>query len=520
LIACANVAHLLLARAWGRQREFAIRGALGAGRARLARQMMCESAVLSIAGGVLGLVVAVGALKVMIALRPIGFDGLAGVRVEPAVMEWTLGVSVLSAIVFGFGPALFAGARRSGDLLKAGTHVASVSGGARRARGGMIIVEVALSVALLVVAGLLLRSYDALERVPLGFDPQNLSAVRVNVPVSTPKAERSAVFADVLAAIRSIPGIEGASVGGLPLQTGMLLGDLEPEGGRPAGVSPIRLAGLHAAQPNFFKLAGIKLRGSTFSGDTTGRTPPPNDEIVISQALAERLWPNGDAIGSRMRLNAKSDWKHVVGVADNLAVPGRTGDPYDFQVYQPMPTTFTALVIVFRQSRPLETLVPAIRRAVTVASHDVAVVTDVRTSDEDLHDILAGPRFSMALLGAFSIVALILSAIGLYGVISYAVGQRTHEIGVRVALGAQPRDVMRLVAWESGILVTVGLIVGLAVAVAASRGIQSYLFGVAPLDVATYASVTLLLAAVALLACSEPARRAMRVDPVVALSAD
>jgi predicted permease len=520
MIACANVAHLLLARAWGRQREFAIRGALGASRARLARQMLCESVVLAIAGGVLGLLVAFGALRLMISLRPIGFDGLSGVRVEPAVVGWTLGVSLLSAIAFGFGPAFFAGARRNSDLLKAGTRVANVSGGARRARGSMIIVEVALSVALLVVAGLLLRSYEALLHVPLGFDPRNLSAVRVNVPSSTPKADRPAIFADVLAAIRAIPGIRGASIGGLPLQTAMLMGDLEPQGGRPAGVPPVRLTGLRVVQANFFMLAGIQLRGNTFSGDTTGRTPPPTDEIVISQGLARRLWPNGGVIGGRLRLNARSDWKTVVGIAGNLAVPGRTGDPYDFQVYEPAPTTFTSSVIVFRQSRPLESLAPAIRRAVAAASHGAGTVMEIRTSDADLHDILAGPRFATALLGTFSVVALLLSAIGLYGVISYAVGQRTHEIGVRVALGAQPRDVIRLVARESGILVTVGLIVGLAVAVTAARGIQSYLFDVAPLDVATYASVSLLLAGVALLACSEPARRAMGVDPIVALGAD
>ncbi|HEY4219163.1 MAG TPA: ABC transporter permease [Gemmatimonadaceae bacterium] len=520
MIACANVAHLLLARAWGRQREFAIRGALGAGRARLARLMLCESVVLAVAGGIVGLLVAKGALALIVAYRPIQYEGLDHVRLEPAVLGWTLGISLLSAILFGFGPALFAGGRRASDLLKSGTRVSGLSGGARRARGGMIVVEVALSVALLVVAGLLVRSYDALLHVPLGFDPQNLSALRVSVPASVPAPARSALLADMLAGVRRIPGINDATFGGVPLETGMLMGDIEPEGGRPANVSPIRLTGLYAVQAGYFKLVGIPLRGSTFGGDTTGRTPGPTSELVISESLARRLWPNGDAVGSRMRLNPRSDWMTVVGVAADLSYPGRTGEPYDFQVYEPALTRFTTTEIVFRQRVPLEALVPAIRKTVGAVYPGATIVGDVRTADGDLREILAAPRFAMTLLGVFALIALSLSAIGLYGVISYAVGQRTHEIGVRVALGARPRDVRRLVARESGTLVGIGLLVGLCAAVAASRATQSYLFGVAPFDVVTYTAVSVLLGAVALLACYAPVRRALRVDPIVALAAD
>ncbi|MEO6876836.1 MAG: FtsX-like permease family protein, partial [Gemmatimonadaceae bacterium] len=450
----------------------------------------------------------------------IGFAGLDTVHLEPAVLAWTMSISILSAALFGFGPALFASTGRSGELLKAGTRVANASSGARWARGAMIVVEVALSVALLVVAGLLLRTYDSLHRVPLGFDPRNLNGVRVSVPKSLPAAGRPTVFADILAVIRAIPGIHGATIGGMPLEMPMLMGDLEPEGGRPAGVSPILIAGLHMVQPNFFDIAGVTLRGTSFTGDAAARMPGASAEIIVSEALARRLWPRGNAIGSRMRLNPSQAWTTVVGVAGNLAVPGRRGDNYDFQVYQPVRTTFTTSMIVFRASKPLDTLMPSIRHAVAATFQGAAIVGNVDTSDGELRDILAGPRFAMALLGAFAVVALVLCAVGLYGVISYAVGQRTHEIGVRVALGAQPRDVVRLVARESGILVGAGLIIGLGVAVVASRAVRSFLFGVGPVDATTYALVSVLLAVVALAACAAPARRAMRVDPIVALAAD
>jgi putative ABC transport system permease protein len=519
LIACANVAHLLLARAWNRQREFVVRRALGAGRARVARQLFCESMVLGVFGGALGLGFAWIGLHVILALRPVELENLSTVNVESTVLVWTLAISLLSSVLFGCGPALFASARQPGDMLQAGNRVANVSTNSRHVRGGLIVGEVALSVVLLVVAGLLLRTYTALQRVPLGFDPHNLVGIRLQLPTTMPKEMRAGLFSDALERLRRLPGIEGASVGGLPPDNGINLSGVETEGRSPDETSDIRVTGLAMVLPGYFQVAGIRLRGDGFHDDSTGREAGSRDEVIVNETLARKLWPDGNALGSRLRLGARGEWMTVVGVANDLATPGARGDRYDFQLYLPARPLFPSTTIVLRTRASLDAAVPSIRAAVAATSAELTI-GDVTTSDAQLRGLLAAPRFAMTLLGAFAFVALTLSAIGLYGVISYSVGQRTHEIGVRVALGAQPRDVARLVVGEGGVLVLLGLAAGIAGAALASRSIRAYLFGVAAGDLATYVVVTLLLGCVALAACFYPMRRAMHVDPVVALRAE
>jgi predicted permease len=516
LIACANVANLLLVRSWGRQREFAVRTALGAGRGRLARQLLTESLSLAVAGGMVGLILTWTGLHVFRALRPVRLEELDGVGVEPAVLLWTAAIAMATGIAFGLFPTLFSTGRLASDWLRTGRWTAGGTRAARRLRSSLVVGEIALSVVLLVGAGLLVRSFLAMQQVPLGFDPRNLASFTVRFARGTPEQLWSPTFADLLTRVRALPGIEGAAVAGdAPPAMGVGAGELQAEG---APHAPIRLEGFNAVQPGFFHLARIPLRGRSFSGDTTGRAPGPN-EAVINERLARRLWPDGNGIGRRLRAGPTAPWLTVVGISGNIAAPGRHGDRYDLQLYVPAMTGFPSTTIVLRSDRPIDALTPTLR-ALTAQVDPRLEIRRTASSETEIAALLSAPRFAMALVGTLALAALVLSSVGLYGVIAYAVGQRTREIGVRVALGAEPRDIGRLVLRDGAILALAGLTIGLACAAAAGRMIESFLYGVGHTDAPTYVSIALLLGAVGLLASYLPARRAMQVDPVVALSAD
>jgi len=284
-----------------------------------------------------------------------------------------------------------------------------------------------------------------------------------------------------------------------------------------APAASVGVTGFTAVQPGFFHTAGIPLRGRTFGGDTTGRSATPSDEIIVNERLARRLWPDRDALGQRVRIGKVV--ASVVGVAGDITVPGLHGDQHDLQLYMPTSSFFPSATIVFRTALAPDALTATIRAAVRAMGGELDL-WQVRTADDEMRAIFAGPKFAMALLGVFALAALVLSAVGLYGVIAYAVGQRTREIGVRVALGAQPADVARLVLRHGAILVGVGLGLGVALSALSARAVQAYLYGVGAADPITYVLVVALLGAVALVASYAPARRAMRVDPVVALRAE
>ncbi len=521
LIACANVANLLLVRGWSRQREFAIRTALGAGRARVARQVLAESLVLSVSGAVVGLALAWGALHIFVKLRPDALDKLDGVRIEPAVLLWTTALAVATGLLFGAGPAMFASVGGLGDRLKAGARAVAGGAAARRVRGGMIVGEIALSVMLLVSAGLLVRSFRAMQQTDVGFDPHGLAEIYLGVNATMPKEQRIAVFADFLARLRATPGIDDAvEAGDLPPRSGVSSQAFELEGRSTSETAHVGTIGFFMVQPGFFRVARIHLRGHTFSGDSSGRATGPGDEVIVSEQLARRLWPAGNALGSRMRSSANAPWVTVVGVAQNLRVPGRTGDRYDLQIYYPMRMIgFPAQGFAYRSALESSALAATLRQIVQSTSSQLRIVR-TSTSETELQANLAGPRFAMAMLTVFALAALVLSTVGLYSVIAYTVSQRTREIGVRVALGAQPRDVARLVFRQGTMLAVMGIIIGVGLAAAAGRAIRGYLVAVGPGDPLTYVGVALLLGVVALCASYVPARRAMRVDPAVALGAD
>jgi putative ABC transport system permease protein len=532
LIACANVANLLLARAWGRRREFAIRMGLGAGRHRLVRLALTESVMLALVGGLLGIAIAWAGLRAIVALRPLSLDNLSDVSLDIPVLVWTAAVSVAGGILFGAATALFSRSQSVGDLLRNETRAGIGTALSRRVRSGLIVAEIALSLVLLVGTGLLVRSFVALQRTPLGFDPHALASVDILTPPPLKREDKPAIRRAVADYLRTMPGARDAAVGTLPTAGWSGQSSLEAEvDGEPRPV-PISRFMFQWASPDYFRVARIGL--------LEGRLPNPmpsdeerkpgfdgwSSEVVVNRSLARRLVSDGHAVGARLRshetdspLPQSDEWSTVVGVVDDVKLPGARGDLQEFQVY---------LLPVARMPDPtflirLATIPPDIESYLRNAIHKVSpfiVARRARVGDDYLREALAPTRFALALLGTFAGVALLLSAVGLYGVIAYSVSQRTREIGIRVALGAAPSTITALVVSDGARLAIIGLVVGVAGALAATRAVASLLYDVGPTDPLTFAAIAAVVAAIALVASYLPARRAQRIDPVEALRAD
>jgi len=528
LIACANVANLLLVRAGSREREFAVRAALGAGRGRLIRQVLTESILLALAGCAAGLLLAWRGLHLIIALSPREMSDLSGVRLEPTVLAWSIGVSIISGLIFGLAPAFLATEHTIGKSLKSSTRSASGSARARRVRGTLIVGEIALSVVLLVGAGLLLRSFSALEHVDPGFDPHNLVGISVTMPAEhfSSRLSRHAAITQVVDGVRRIPGVKSVTLASdMPPTGGIAFGDLEIAGRTIASTAKVSLMGFAMADENYFRVVSIPLReGRIF----TPSIPPTMDadsatvddgvhEIMISQRFAKRFWPAGGAVGSRIRIG-DSKWNTIVGVVGDAQLPGDLGAASDLRMYVPFSVTDHAEIIL-RSAVPLGTLVPQLNSAIMRASPFIRV-HKAQSAESVIAHAVAQPRFAMTLFGAFALLALTLAVVGLYGVIAYSVSQRTREIGIRIALGAQPRDVVALVMRHGFALVALGIAIGIAAAVGATRVIQSLLFGVGSTDLLSFLVAGVVTALVTSLACYVPARRAALIDPLIALRAD
>ncbi len=542
LIACANVASLLMSRAWIRRREFAVRMALGAGRGRLVRLILTESLTLAMAGGLLGVGLAWGALRIIIALRPPALDGLAGLRPEMPALLWSFGISLATGLVFGSAPALFAGGRTVGDVLRGGGRTASGDRGLRRVRAAFIVIEIAMSLVLLTGAGLLVRSFVALQHAPLGFNPHGLVAVEVmqgNATRGKSLAQKSALDADILRGLRSTPGVVDAAVGTMPGDPWGAVDHLETEADSTGAVRRLSPRGQVFATPNYFRLAGIPILAgrapagpnSGADGHLTAVQEPAGapEEIVVDRRTADLLWPGGDAVGSVLREQDPRAGQRagyvVVGVAGDVQLPAAAnvrlptvGPPRGSLIYQPrvLPGDISYLV---RVTGPPAAMVPALRRAVATVN-SMVLVRRITVGDAFIHDVMAPSEFAMALFGAFAIVALVLSAVGLYGTIAYSVSQRTREIGVRIALGADGAAIRRLVVGDGVRLAIIGAILGLAGSLAASNALHGMLYHVAPSDPVTMAGVVGLVIVIALFASYGPARRALRVDPTEALRAE
>ena len=533
LIACANVANLLLARAWTRRRELAVRRALGAGRGRLARQILAESTLLALVAAIAGIGVAWAALRTIIALRPPGLEHLASARIDGTVMMWSVGVSLLTGLVFGCLPALFASASTVGDILRNENRTGTPGVLARRVRSSLIVAEVALSLVLLVGAGLLARTFLELQRIRLGFEPRGLVAVSALTGSPPNGGGQSRVRSAFIDRVRSTPGVIDVAVGAMP---GSNFGpSLELEASPDASAQPARASNVAMSliSEDYFRVARLALvegrapdPAAATADFKAGKDWGPSSEVVLSRALARRLWPNGGAVGSYVRQVSGDGGKpgeerrfRVVGVADDVRTPGARADLGSLVIYSLLPPTFPMAGFVVRTATPGEAAVPALRQA--AAGVDARFFAHAfRSGELHVRDGLASARFAMALLAAFAVIACVMAAVGLYGVVSYGVHQRTREIGLRVALGASPSDVARLVVGGGVRLGLIGVVLGTAIAAGSAPVLRGLLYGIAPTDPLTFVAIAAVVAATAVLASYLPARRALRIDPTEALRAD
>jgi predicted permease len=527
LIACANVANLILARSMGRSREFAIRAALGAGNARVIRQLLTESVLLAGLGGALGLLLAVWGTRAVLGTLPGALPRSSEVSLDSRVMLFTMALSVFAGIVFGLAPAVKSSRVNLQEILKESGR--GLSGGRHQLQGIFVAVEVAMALVLLVGAGLMVRSLSALWRVDPGFNPSHAITFTLSLPAgpATSSAETRARLRHFDDKMHSIPGVKAVSVtlGSRP----MIHNSSEPfwiEGQpKPANLPEMHQAMFYLVESGFEQAMGVTLeRGRFITPQDDERAPVVVD---IDDAFARAYFPEEDPVGKRINLAGFGVQAEIVGVVGHVKQWGLDADgksaieaQFDYPFMQLpeklMPLAADAVAVVLRTEGDPTAVMGPVRRAVEeIDSREV--VYNVQTMNEVVSNSFAARRLSMTLLGVFAALALVLACVGIYGVISYLVGKRTHEIGVRVALGAQRNDVLQMVIGQGAKMTLIGVAIGIGAALGLTRLMANQLFGVSAHDPLTFAGVAMLLILVAVAACYIPARRAMNVDPVVAL---
>jgi putative ABC transport system permease protein len=520
LIACANVANLMLARGASRQKEMAVRAALGAGRGRMIRQMLTESVLLAMLGGVLGAGLGLWGISALIRLLPVDIPRLAGVRVDSAVLLFAALVSMLTGIVFGLAPAAQASRLAFVESLKESGRGLSEGLYRSRGRGLLVVADVAVAAVLLVGAGLLINSFLRLQRVDPGFNPQHVLTFKMDLPyVRYSGLSQTQFFERAIDRLGHLPGVLSASaVLPLPLDGDDVGTFLAIEGRPVAEANPLR-AGYTWVEPGYFSTVGIPLmKGRDFTAADDLATAPV---VVINQTLARQFFPSQDPIGKRIKPGISNGYKaspmrEVVGVVGDVRQYGLASVPGP-EVYVPLgQSPLGSMNFVVRTAVDPLTMVGAIRQEMGEMDKNLPFY-GVKTFNQYLGEGFAQPRFLTLLLGLFAALALALAAIGLYGLVSYSASRRTHEIGIRLALGAEKRDVLRLVVGQGFKLTLMGAVIGAAGALALTRFLSGLLYGVKPTDLPTFLAVMLILMAVALVASYIPARRATKVDPMVAL---
>ena len=535
LIACANIANLLLARATARQREMAIRSAMGAGRWRIVRQLLTESVLLGLIGGALGLFLGRWGIELILYMSPDAIPRSKEIGLDWRVMAFTIGLSCVTGILFGLVPALQAGIVDVHETLKE-----TGRGTSRRhwLRSSLVVVEVGTTLVLLIGAGLMIRSFYRLQKVNPGFSYEHLTSFSVSLPEKKYKTsdQQSDFYKRLLENMRALPGVEAtAAASGLPLgnngwQTSFVI-DGRPE--PPASQTPLMEACL--VTPDYFTAMNIPLqRGRYFNDrddrsflagkDLSGLTENQKEmagvnSIIIDEEFAKRYWPNEEAVGKRIKMGGKEHpvFLTVQGVVGRVKMDGLSQDSHRVQGYFPflqLPSS-DMTVIVKGAGDPNQTI-GSIRQQIKQIDPDQPIYS-IKTMDEIRSESIAGERLNLTLLSLFAAIALVLAVVGIYGVMSYSVTQRTHEIGIRMAIGAQPRDVFKMIMGHGMLLAIVGVVLGLIGAFGLTRLMASMLFGVEPTDPSTFASIAVLLTSVALVACYIPGRRATKVDPVVSL---
>jgi len=527
LIACANVANLLLARSAARHKEIAIRTALGASRWRIVRQLLTESVLLSVLGGGLGLLLAVWGTDLLTKVVPADrVPRLDMAAVDMQVLGFTMLVAVLTGVVFGLAPALQASKTDLNESLKEGDR--GSTGNRQRVRSVLVVSEVALALVLLIGAGLLVKSFWRLQTVETGFDSGNLLTMQLSYTAEKGQERKATDFFQQLEAqIQSVPGVESVALSsGLPFagaaeQSFSIEGRPEEKAGRPL------MAVQYMTTPEYLQTMGIELKKGRFLSEQDRRDAPL--VAVIDESLAQKYFPNEDPLGKRLTLGGHGPHQlpayEIVGIVEHVKHYGLEGEtPVDPQFYFALDQASDELLsiiarrisVVVRTKTDALSLVSSVRQQVAAADPNQPVY-NVRTMEQLVTETIAPRRFSMFLLITFALVALLLAAVGIYGVISYSVTQRTHEIGIRMALGAQTGDILKLVLGHGMMLTLIGIGAGLVAALALTRVMSSLLFNVSATDPLTYVSIALLLGGVAFLAIIIPARRAMRVDPMEAL---
>jgi putative ABC transport system permease protein len=522
LIACANIANLLLARATARHREISIRAALGAGRGRLVRQLLTESVLLALVGGAAGVLLARWGLDALLALAPASLPRVADIRLDRYVLAVSLGLSVVTGLVFGLAPAWLAARTDVNEALKQGSRGTTEGGARGRLRSSLVVLEVAFALVLLAGAGLLVRSFINLVHVDPGFIAENATVLRLSLPekkYGTP-AQQTAIADALLARLRSLPGVQAAGLThSMPL-IGDHVNSFEIEGRPKLAPTDQPDTNYYAVTPDYFRAMGIRvLRGRLFTPQDDARAPRV---AIINETLARQQFPHEDPLGHRINItNGPDAWREIIGVVADVTQNGvdQVTPAQSYEPFAQKPFPSPSLNVVIRNSGSPSALLNALRPAVYAVDKDQPVGS-ITPLENILADTLARQRFTTFLLTLFSVIALVIAAVGIYGVMAYNVTQRTGEIGIRLALGAQPRDVLRLVFAHGGKLVGFGLLLGLGVAFAGSRAIESILFKTSAHDPLTLAAITLLLTGVAFVACLLPARRAAKIDPMEALRSE
>jgi putative ABC transport system permease protein len=524
LIACVNVANLLLARAASRQKEVAIRTALGASRGRIIRQLLTESIVLGLAGGLVGLGLAFAGLRLLVSLNPPNLPRLAEINIDLRVLGFTLLVSLLTGLVFGLVPALQASKPNLNETLKEGARGSSVGGNRQRLRRSLIVAEMVLTTMLLILAGLMIKSFASLQKVNPGFNSSNLLTMWIGLtPARYSEDEQIIGFLNqTFARLQTLPGVESVSgVTSLPLTTTFIAHLRFTVDGRPPASPNERLqSNFRAIHYNYFKTMGINLRsGRTFSEADTEQTPPV---IIINETLArfvEQSFPPGEqVIGKHITTLGKS--REIVGIVGDVKHDKLEADAgwEHYVPYQQKPLSVMNFVV--RTAGEPTRLTPSVRQAILAIDPGQSIY-DVKTMDQVVSDSLSQPRLYSVLLGIFAAVALILAGVGIYGVMSNTVSQRVHEIGIRLALGAQRGDILKMIVGQGMGMALLGVVLGLVAALLlsflATRFISGLLFEVGVRDLTSFAVAPILLAFIAFLSIYIPARRATKVDPMVAL---
>ncbi|HXA04417.1 MAG TPA: ABC transporter permease [Bryobacteraceae bacterium] len=514
LIACVNVANLLLARAAAREREIAIRAALGAGRIRLARQMLTECLVIAGIGGTIGLVLGIWGVDALVALSAGKLPRVQMIGVDVRMLAFTLAATVLTALLFGLTPALHASRASLSNSLKEGGRGSTAGLSSGRIRNVLVMAELALALVLLAGGGLLMRTFVNLERINPGFDPHNVITMSLDLPDARYPNQKSAIsfYRQLLERLEEQPGVRAAGVtsdlpwSGYDENTGFELQ------GRSQAENDKNHARYHFASPNYFRAAGIPLIAGRFFSYRDNLDAPP--VMLINQSLARLYWGKQNPVGKRM--NTWDKKATIVGIVGDVKDSPAAADAEPSLYWPLLQNLFGELHLAIRSDSNPAPLMNTVRRELAAMDRDLPIA-DIRLMDNIAAAAVSGPRLALLLVGIFAALALVLATVGIYGVISYSVTQRIHEIGVRVALGAQLGDVLRLVVGQGMKLAAAGVAFGLGAALALHSVMKSLLYGVSATDPLTLAAVSLVLMMIAAVACYIPARRATRVDPVVAL---